>query len=93
MRYSQILREVADNYLPDGKTSNSFNFGSYSCIAIAKHPKVKTMEHPIFDFLSSLGLDINRCNQFNDFAYGTKRQGARFLWLHFAALVAEDMGK
>lgn len=93
MKYSQILRETADRYLLDGTDIGiKFNVLSYSCIALVAHPEVRVMEHPIFGFLTKLGCNINSCSQFDEFASGEERQGARFLWLHFAALVAEDMG-
>ena len=92
MKYSQILRETADIYLPDGTDSQRSIMLDFSCVAIVRHPEVRDMHHPIFTFLCDLGCNVVDGKQFNEFSLREKRQGARFLWLNFAALVAEDMG-
>jgi hypothetical protein len=44
------------------------------------------------DFLVSLGVDCESIEQFDEFDPGMERQGARYLWLDFARLVAEEEG-
>lgn len=92
MKYSQILRETADRYLPDGTYLLRYTVQNFSCIALVRHPEVRGMNHAIFNFLSDLGCDVGDGKQFAKFSIGEERQDARFLWLDFAALVTEDMG-
>lgn len=52
----------------------------------------------IFDGLTEMGLNPYSCTEFAEFAEGrgrsdlSPRQGARYLWLKFAALIAEEQG-
>ena len=43
-------------------------------------------------FIDSLGCSRRSLFEFNEFERGPERQGARYLWLKFAALVAESEG-
>jgi hypothetical protein len=42
--------------------------------------------------LVELGVDCSSMDQFAEFKQGETRQGARYLWLDFARLVAESEG-
>jgi hypothetical protein len=44
-------------------------------------------------FISSLGVSTGSCNEFCEFQKGEERQGARYLWLMFAYLIALDEEK
>lgn len=89
MKISEILRKAANEHLWD-RTGRLGEKEIYSCDAIAC---VGANSWEAIRFCQSLGLNSYSLSAFNEFESGPKRQGARFLWLHFAALVAEDMGK
>lgn len=88
MKVSEILRRAARENLWDGRSHiharREFSFHAVIW-AVEGWPK------DALEFLRSLGVGRDG-NQFNEFRYGERRQGARFLWLEFAALVAEDEG-
>jgi len=102
MKISEILRKAADEHL---KSVDDYDEGRmrYSCNAVSNACSTLDRNHAenfkrVMDFLIELGVDCGRTDnginpQFaNDFEAGPERQGARFLWLDFAALVAEDEG-
>ena len=91
-KISSILNAAADYHLSSGTDGNpkttlfSCHAVEYACrelLLFSNNRRVKTIE-----FLESLvgpeGL--------NFYYYKEERQGARYLWLKFAALVAEDEG-
>jgi hypothetical protein len=99
---SAALHLAADQYLWDGV--NSFYRRSdtegFSCWAIDN--AIDSYRLPWRDFgdfserinegLTTLGLDTGSMKQFNEFSTDEERQGARYLWLKFAALLAEEQG-
>lgn len=100
-KISKILREAADEYLsPTG--CESLDCAKYSCDAVYNACyKYKVSPDAIYVnviyFLEELGVlahygDYHRPQFADEFEAGPERQGARFLWLDFAALVAEDEG-
>ncbi len=42
--------------------------------------------------LCELGLKTSSLTEFSEFTYGRKQQGARYAWLKFCALLAEEQG-
>lgn len=90
-----ILRLAADEYLWNG-VDDMFEApgpNGYSCDAYhyAAGWKFTSEERKAgYDFLSALGVDPDDTEQFTEVPHGETRQGARFLWLDFAALVAEE---
>jgi hypothetical protein len=44
------------------------------------------------DFLVALGVDNNSAREFDEFTWGPERQGARYAWLMFASMYAEELG-
>lgn len=105
MKISKILRLAADEYLQyhDAADEDDHNrsLSPYSCdafnhaleyLAGGQTYNWKVGLAKIEDFVYTLGLDRRVFNAFlDDFEDKEDRQGARFLWLDFAALVAEDM--
>ena len=102
MKISKILHLAADEYLWCG-TPLTNCIMRYSCCAIEEaifgrygmicpSPRGIEIFDNTFDFISSLGL-VNSCHQqFGEFEDDEQCQGARYLWLKFAALVAEEEG-
>jgi hypothetical protein len=106
MKISTILRHAADNNLSPGtRDIYEYQGPSYvqthdfcSCLAVSLAQRDLTGDRPLYkkakpySFLVDLGLPT--CGlpftEFEDCA--EQQQGARFLWLDFAALVAEDEG-
>ncbi len=82
-KVAEILREAADEWL-----SPLNCYSGYSCDAVL-NASPSAEYSPIMKFLRELG-----CNTFSFIAFkdvsDDERQGARFLWLDFAALVAEE---
>lgn len=86
MKTSEILRLAADKYLSDGTLVHQG--AMYSCNAVIFACKQNGLDAvPYLAFIHSLG-----CPYWSGFECSGETQGARFLWLDFAALVAEDMG-
>lgn len=96
MKISETLRKAADEFMWSGWPKIAGNKEIWSCHAIQTVEGVQIGLHsqsPATMFVKSLGCNPGSGDDFDEFPEGPERQGARFLWLHFAALVAEDMGK
>ena len=95
MKISEILHEAADVHLWDGIDDNGW-LSSYSCCAvddaIRKLAVPRIVEKSIFKGLQEMGVKIGFCNQFSEFPEGEQRQAARYNWLKFAAMIAEEQG-
>lgn len=94
MKVSDILRDAADKFLWDGMYEPSPAL-TYSCDAVlggAMGDCDFSERRYVRAFLGDLGVDDYGHYEFDEFEEGEERQGARFLWLDFAALVAEDEG-
>ena len=94
MKISDTLWEAANLYLDHGLVDFQLSgVNRYSCCAVdMAESKNKVPNTPGCDFLASLGVKQFAGNQFDEFEYGEERQGARYLWLDFARLVALDEG-
>ena len=104
MKISEVLHLAAGKYLWDGVTADSHRgHAEYSCDAVgdAIYAQYRTyitsieeqeLLNDTYEHLQSLGVDSNKYDQFNEFEDNGQRQGARYLWLKFAALVAEEEG-
>lgn len=99
---AQILHLAADKYLYSG-SGQVLNF--YSCCAIQSAlsgflirgkltiSESKELERRIFKGLKNMGLNPSATNQFGEFAtFSRESQGARYAWLKFAAMIAEEQG-
>jgi hypothetical protein len=87
VKVSDVLWEAANKCLFDGEVGVSV----YSCAAIAVCAHIlKTPPHNTIWFLHNLGVVAYSMSEFNEFEAGEQRQGARYLWLMFAYLVALD---
>jgi len=89
MKISEILRKAANEKLSNGIYDSDTSVAQ-SCLAIAFTQKRDRFSSAL-SFVARLGCDFDYSN-FDEFPEGEIRQGARFLWLDFAALVAEDEG-
>ena len=72
---------------------------AFSCEAVARAEQglggsstVYYAENSCSQFLAELGVDCESIEQFDEFEPGEVRQGARYLWLDFARLVAVSEG-
>lgn len=90
MKISKILRKAADTELACGTRSMWKHI--WSCNAVAVIPTRGKDADAAYEFLEELGLWCGSSSAFDEFPSGAIRQGARFLWLDFAALVAESEG-
>lgn len=101
---AEILHLAADKYLSvswDEPEEPGMLRVYYSCHAIiAAASKVtgrriaalSPMVKRINSGLRELGLNPDSCRQFDEFHTGEERQQARYNWLKFAALIAEEQG-
>ena len=98
---ADIFHYAADHCLWDGRVSNSLHY--FSCFALSEAIKEFAGHHPgtrSFDAydsiicigLSELGLDCNSVGAFREFTTNPARQGARYAWLKFCAMLAEEQG-
>lgn len=103
---AEILHIAADKYLAS-KASESYSWGTgskdkYSCCAIAEavYNLVDTGEYEkeltiarISEGLEAMGCPVNSLDAFNDRGqFNPENQQARYAWLKFAAMMAEEQG-
>lgn len=89
---AELLRKAANEHLWDGAGELPPGVDALSCFAVILAEGADTgLYVATLAFLSRLGVNAWD-REFAEFEIGAERQGARFLWLHFAALVAEDGG-
>lgn len=105
---AQVLHLAADKFLAHDPKSHGDAANRFSCVAVISaldelylelsfdYDKLK---YDTMRFLGDLGLDIYTDeDQFYEFLdeyderLNEASQGARFLWLEFAALIAEEEG-
>lgn len=98
MKISEILHKAADEFLWDGVSCDKHLF-QYSCDAVGGAriaSGLSFFDYQTKDFLHSLGLKPRPGSAFIEFEEDDEAteasQGARYLWLKFAALVAEEEG-
>jgi hypothetical protein len=95
MKLSEVLWIAANEQLWDGDLRYD-NLSEYSCGAVSaliSSPMIFSWTFTsTIKFLRELGVQSSCTKQFNEFDPGPERQGARYLWLDFARLVAEDEG-
>lgn len=91
---AEVLHLAADTFLwPGGVYCSTDDDNVFSCFAIERAAKhLQTRYGPIKIGLRRMGLCTDSANEFNEFPRGTKRQAARYAWLKFAAMIAEEQG-
>lgn len=103
MQISEVLHCAADNHLSIDFADVRPRTWRYSCDtlrdAIQKtYPDASNVEQEalrwrIKDGMVELGLDPESLNAFEDIPQGVERQGARYSWLKFCAMLAEEQGE
>jgi len=102
---AEVLHLAADEFLWVGNDCYfSTTFNTASCLAIneaieslfpiefpIENSQSSMMRETIMQGLENMGLDVDNIN-FGSFRYGSDRQGARYAWLKFAAMIAEEQG-
>ena len=95
MKISEILHEAADVYLWDGIEDDAW-CSEYSCCAVSDAVQALRVsgvcEKRIYRGLEEMGVNVTNVYQFNEFPFGEQRQAARYSWLKFAAMIAEEQG-
>ena len=91
MKISEILHEAADVYLWDG-IEDDHDKQLYSCDAINTATENTQTLLKIKSGLKEMGLNTETFSEFKEFPYGEQRQSARYTWLKFAAMIAEEQG-
>ena len=95
---ADILHYAADCALWDGTNSEYRTKSKFSCDAvddalIASPVAIDWNKfRSIALFLKELGVDAGSITAFDEFPEGELRQAARYNWLKFAALIAEEEG-
>ena len=94
MKISEILHEAADVHLWNG-IGNIGDNCQHSCCAVAAgiangYFEIKMLQ--IKEGLTNMGVNVSSFNEFSEFPYGEQRQAARYTWLKFAAMIAEEQG-
>lgn len=96
MKISEVLHNAADHYLRYGTKDKRKYACVFSCAAVWE--AVQQDEHPILKFsliinrLREMGVNPESMDEFFEFRKRDK-QGARYLWLKWAALMAEEQGE
>jgi hypothetical protein len=91
---AEVLHRAADEFLWSGR--GRYDFGKtkfrYSCDAAAQACKrFGVSAEVVLDGLREMGVNTDSINEFGD-KFSSKTQAARFMWLKFAALIAEEQG-
>ena len=103
---ADVLHHAADKTLwTGGKTEKHYfkirgrEIRRYSCDAVELACQNLSYEgdyHDIAEGLRNMGVDTHSCSVFRRFEYGAEfsveEQAARYTWLKFAALIAEEQG-
>lgn len=93
---AEILHTAADEYLWAGPGDRRRRTSPYSCLAIGLaegSPYDDPWPSPsIRSGLEELGVSCHALGEFSEFTKQKDRQGARYAWLKFAALLAEEQG-
>ena len=101
---AEVLHYAADHQLEPCMDYNyhTHRKAEYSCDAVYRAvchllPDESFYVQDAFDKkikkgLTRLGLKTDSCYQYKNITKGAKRQGARYAWLKFAALLAEEQG-
>lgn len=94
---AEVLHCAADHCLAFDRLSENRNKYSCSAVYIAHHklrPRGSFIQ--ITDGLKAMGCDITSMSLFNNdrhsFAVNPDVQGMRYMWLKWAALMAEEQG-
>lgn len=96
---AEVLHLAADEYLSNGywslerfyERSGSCDAIELACRALANNRESHLrLQKRIFKGLRNLGLKVNSFTQFD--SVKSDRQGARYAWLKFAAMIAEEQG-
>jgi len=98
-RISEVLWKAANECLSDG--ISDFYGSEYSCLAVENELMARGdcmsftefQRSPVAGFLRSLGCPIGSMHAFSRRAFPSSiaRQGARYAWLMFASLYAEEL--
>lgn len=92
MKISEILHKAADEQLWDGCSRKVGKF-EFSCDAIKTVAGWSSKEAFVAQrFVNELGVPMYSLNAFINFKRTEDRQAARYSWLKFAAMVAEEEG-
>lgn len=86
---AEVLHYAADNFLANsGIPSRGRHY--FSCLAVKKAARVlRVPSDPIIIGLRNMGVAPASTLEFYDVK---DTQGARYMWLKFAALIAEEQG-
>ena len=100
MKISTLLHKAADKHLAHNKAS--WDLGKkakFSCHAVydSCYPPYTEIYEQILKGLKEMGCPIGSCTatglwNMDEFAVTEESQGARYMWLKFAALMAEEQG-
>ena len=91
MKTSAILRRAADKHLAIGESYVVWPKWEFSCDAASANLGYAN-HYRVIKALIDFGVPVQSTYAFDSFPEGEIRQGARFLWLDFAALVLESEG-
>ena len=91
---AEILHYAADYELWRGdycESGESFSCGAIYDACLFNQVPYQVSDN-IFDGLSAMGLNPTSVTAFFEFEKGVERQAARYTWLKFAAMIAEEQG-
>lgn len=100
MKISELLHKAADEHLAHDSASWAFDGkAEFSCHAVwhACSPPYTEMYEQILKGLKEMGCPVNSSYapslwEMNSYEVTEQTQGARYMWLKFAALMAEEQG-
>jgi hypothetical protein len=91
MTIAELLHRAADRHLSSAGVGG-FDTEVESCSAVMVAAKKMNVDyHPVCHGLQEMGVNLSYM-QFEEFPRGPERQAARYAWLKFAAMIAEEQG-
>ena len=91
MKISEVLWIAANDWLADGLSDEGLTY--FSCCAVDEAAYVDPFLGTVArKFLRSLGANTRSNSEFSEFQVLEDRQGARYAWLMFASMYAEELG-
>jgi hypothetical protein len=89
---AELLHKAADSHLSRaGVGGRDKEVESCTAVVVAAE-KMNVDYRPVWHGLQEMGVYTFSFMQFEEFPRGPERQAARYAWLKFAALIAEEQG-
>jgi hypothetical protein len=88
---AELLHRAADRHLSSAGAGGRDKEVESCCAVIVAAQKMDVDYRPVWHGLQEMGVNFS-FYEFEEFPRGHERQAARYAWLKFAAMIAEEQG-